>query len=172
MKIKLSVLISFFIFCEACLAQSSTCARKAQINYQDVLVDSSSNLKGEGLRYYLAKDSKSLKYLEEYQNKSKSSWRSAALSTTGTGLMLLSILRPSEGKDEEFTGRSPLLIGGISMVLISFLISKNNEINNEHLLLRSIEEYNKRNTPKIYFAPTTNNSNEGQGLSVGLMKDF
>ena len=35
---------------------AETCSRVASINYQEVLIDVSSNNRGEGLRYYLAKD--------------------------------------------------------------------------------------------------------------------
>jgi hypothetical protein len=56
------------------------------------------------------------------------------------------------------------------MIGISYLISKTNQYNNEYLLLRSIDEYNKRNTPKIFFSPT--DPSQGMGAGIGIGQEF
>jgi hypothetical protein len=162
------VLLSVISFLSAHAAE--TCSRVATINYQEVLVDVSNSSRGEGLRYYLEKDPLSKELLDEYQKNNRPSWKSASLSTLGTGMLLAGFLRNSEGENETFTGRRFLLFGGISMIAVSYLISKTEQYNNEYLLLKSIDEYNKRNTPKIYFAPTDLRSGAGFGIGVG--KEF
>ncbi len=145
-----------------------TCSRVATINYQEVLVDVSSVNRGEGLRYYLQKDQFAKELLNEYQENNRLTWKSAAMSTLGTGMLLGSLLRTSSGDSETLTSRNFLLLGGISLIGISYLVSKTNQYSNEYLLLKSIEEYNKRNTPRIFFAPT----NDGNGLGIGLGQEF
>ena len=56
-------ILSLLFFNLSALA-SESCSRTATINYQEVLVDSASSLKGEGLRPYLAKDAEALSYLK------------------------------------------------------------------------------------------------------------
>lgn len=146
---------------------AETCSRVAIINYQEVLVDVSSANRGEGLRFYLEKDEIAKELLDEYQENNRPTWKNAALSTVGTGLMLAGLLRSSEGRGEALTGRSTLLLGGASMIAFSYLISKTKQHNNEHLLDKSIEEYNKRNTPRIFLAPTNQNGRFGIGIGVG-----
>lgn len=144
-----------------------TCSRVATINYQEVLVDVSSKNRGEGLRYYLEKDAVAKDLLDEYQENNRPTWKSAALSTLGTAMLLGSFLRTSDGKEEGITSRNILLFGGATMIAVSYLISKTNQYNNEYLLQKSVEEYNKRNTPKIFFAPTDPSSGFGLGIGVG-----
>jgi hypothetical protein len=43
-------------------------------------------------------------------------------------------------------------------MLLNFFVAKTLEITNEENLNRAIEEYNKRNLPKIYFSPEENRS--------------
>ncbi|MCM2349531.1 MAG: hypothetical protein NDI69_05885 [Bacteriovoracaceae bacterium] len=147
-----------------------TCSRVATINYQDVLVDVSNKNRGEGLRYYLEKDEVAKQLLDEYQENNRPTWKSAALSTLGTAMLLTSFLRTSDGSQDGIASRNILLFGGATMIAVSYLISKTNQYNNEYLLLKSVEEYNKRNTPKIFFAPT--NPQNGFGLGVGVGQEF
>lgn len=147
-----------------------TCSRVATINYQEVLVDVSNKNRGEGLRYYLEKDEVAKQLLDEYQENNRPTWKSAALSTLGTAMLLGSFLRTSDGKEDGITSRNILLFGGATMIAVSYLISKTNQYNNEYLLLKSVEEYNKRNTPKIFFAPT--NPQNGFGLGIGVGQEF
>lgn len=165
---KLTILIFFMIALSAFAEE--TCSRVATINYQEVLVDVSSKNRGEGLRYYLEKDQVSKSLLDEYQENNRPTWKSAGLSTLGTGMMLFGLLRTSGGSNETLTSRNFLLFGGATMIAVSYLISKTNQYSNEYLLSKSIEEYNKRNTPKIFFSPT--DPKNGIGFGVGLGQEF
>jgi hypothetical protein len=164
--LKLTVLLSL-LFPLPILA-AETCSRVATINYQEVLVDVSSSNRGEGLRYYLQKDEVARQLLDEYQQNNRPTWKSAAMSTVGTGMILAGILRSNEGQNETFTGRSFLLFGGATLIGVSYLISKTNQYNNEYLLSKSVEEYNKRNTPRIFFSPT----GDGAGMGIGVGGEF
>jgi hypothetical protein len=167
--IKLSFLL-FFLFHVHAAFSAEVCSRVATINYQEVLVDVSANNRGEGLRYFLEKDAVSKDLLDEYQKNNRPTWRSAALSTVGTTLIMAGLLRSGEGENEEFTGRQTLLLTGAITIAVSYLISKTNQRNNEYLLSKSIEEYNKRNTPRIYLSPMGSKSNIG--LGAGVTQEF
>ena len=146
---------------------AETCSRVATINYQEVLVDVSSRNRGEGLRYYLAKDPQANELLNEYQRNNKSSWKSAAMSTLGVGMILGALLRTSNGNDESITGKNFLLFGGLTLITVNYFVSRTMEANNEQNLTQAVEEYNKRNTPKIFFSPT----NSG-GFGAGVSQEF
>lgn len=165
--LKLSVLILSVIFATQLWAVE-TCSRVATINYQEVLVDVSSSNQGEGLRYYLEKDEIAKQLLDEYQENNNPTWKSAAMSTLGTAMILGGFLRTTDGSEEFYTSRNALIFGGASLIAISYLISKTKQYNNEYLLLKSVDEYNKRNTPKIYFAP----SGDMKGVGIGVGKEF
>lgn len=162
---KLTILISFLLTFNSWAQE--TCSRVANINYQQVLVDVSSKHRGEGLRYYLEKDDVAKGLLNEYQENNRPTWKRAALSTLGSAMMIGGLLRSSGGDDESLVGKNFLLFGGATMIAVSYLISKTNQYNNEYLLMKSIEEYNKRNTPKIYFSPTDPKNGLGLGVAVG-----
>lgn len=166
--LKLTVLILFALLSDSFAAE--TCSRVATINYQEVLVDVSSNNRGEGLRYYLEKDQPAKGLLDEYQENNRPSWKNAALSTLGTGMIAGGILRTGSGEGESFTNRNVLIVGGISMIAISYLVSRTNQYKNEYLLQKSVEEYNKRNTPKIYLTPL--DTQKGMGVGAGLSQEF
>lgn len=161
--LKLTVLICLF-FCPLLFA-AETCSRVATINYQDILVDVSSKNRGEGLRYYLEKDEVAKSLLNEYQENNRPTWKSAALSTVGSGLIIGGLLSPGGGET-----RNMFLFGGATMIAVSYMISKTIQYNNEYLLSKSVEEYNKRNTPKIFFSPTGTKS--GMGFGVGVGQEF
>ena len=148
-----------------------SCSRTAVVNYQEVLVDASSSNRGEGLRYYLQRDPVAKKLLNEYQQNNRPRWQSAALSTLGTATVLTGFLRSGEGKSETLTGRNTLIFGGLTMIAVSYLISRTNQYNNEWLLQRAIEEHNKRNTPRIYFSADPDSSNS-TGFGMGMQKEF
>lgn len=158
----LSVLFSVQIWA------AETCSRVATINYQEVLVDVSSSNRGEGLRYYLEKDQVAKELLNEYQENNRPTWKSAAMSTLGTAMILGGLLRTNDGGNEGLTSRNFLLFGGATLIGVSYLAAKTNSYNNEYLLLKSIEEYNRRNTPRIFFAPT----DDGNGLGIGVGQEF
>jgi hypothetical protein len=158
-----------------CLASfglgAETCSRVATINYQEVLVDVSSSNRGEGLRYYLAKDAVAKELLDEYQHNNRPTLGNAAMSTFGTAMIIGGLLRGPEGRDDTLTSRNFLLIGGATLIAVSYLIAKTNQYNNEYLLSKSVEEYNKRNTPRIFFTPTVS-PRDGVGAGFGIGQEF
>lgn len=158
----LSALISFSLY------GAETCSRVATINYQEVLVDVSSSNRGEGLRYYLSKDPVAKELLDEYQANNRPTWKSAAMSTVGTAMILAGFLSGNSGNSSSLVNRNFLLFGGVSLIGVSYLISKTNQYSNEYLLTKSIEEYNKRNSPRIFFSPTS----DGRGVGFGLGQEF
>jgi hypothetical protein len=145
-----------------------TCSRVAVINYQEILVDSNASEKGEGLRYHLEKDAVAKEYLNTYQKNSTIRWPNALLGTAGTGLVLFGFFS-SNAQDRQI-----LLVSGAATILVNFLIARTLEVANEVNLNKAIEEYNKRNLPKIYF--NTDNPQAGNdgfpGFKVGLAKDW
>lgn len=72
------------------------------------MVDVSSNNRGEGLRYYLERDPVSKQLLDEYQENNRPTWKSAALSTLGTGMILGGFLRSNEGERKPSPVVTPL----------------------------------------------------------------
>lgn len=136
------------------------------INYQEVLVDSSSSNKGEGLKYYLNRDPISKKYLTQYQEKNKPNWYSTFIGTSGTLLVIYGTFQSSTPTFNKNT----LIYSGASLLFLNYLIAKTNEHNNEHLLNKSINEYNKRNLPRIYFNPIV--SQKRFGVYGGILQDF
>ncbi len=133
-------------------------------------MDVSSRNRGEGLRYYLQKDQVSKALLDEYQENNKLNWKSAAFSTLGAGMILFGVLRTSEGENETVTSKNFLILGGLTLITVNYFVSRTMEYNNERLLSQSVEEYNKRNTPKIFFSPT--DPQNGYGFGVGASQEF
>ncbi|MBH47963.1 MAG: hypothetical protein CME71_07300 [Halobacteriovorax sp.] len=148
---------------------SQVCSRVALVNYQEILVDTSSTQKGEGLRFYLEKDNVAKSYLDDYQEGTKIKWQNAAIGTVGTG-MIIGGLFASDGSD----AKKSLLIGGAAMILVNFFVARTLEYNNEQNLSRAIEEYNKRNLPKILFYPDGLPAETGTspGLGMAIFKDW
>ena len=144
-----------------------TCSRVAIINFQEVLVDSNTSEKGEGLRYHLEKDPVAKEYLDIYQKNSAIRWPSAILGTAGTGLMLFGFFN-SDTED-----RRLYLIAGGATILVNFLVTRTLEITNEANLNRSIDEYNKRNLPKIFFNPEeTQGQIDFSKVKLGLVQQW
>jgi hypothetical protein len=145
-----------------------TCSRIAVINYQEVLVDANASEKGEGLRYHLEKDPVAKQYLDTYQKNSAIRWPNALLGTAGTGLLLFGFFTANS------QDRQVYLIAGGATILVNFLVARTLEVTNEANLNRAIQEYNKRNLPKIFFNPEgIRESDAGlSGFKVGLNKDW
>ena len=165
----MSILIHLLI--ASCSFSAETCSRTSTINYQEVLVDTNSVQKGEGLRYYLEKDPKALSLLNKYQNGTKTNWINAGLGTIGT-LMILSGFLTTSSK----SGKQSLLITGSSVIALNFLVAKTLEHKNESNLHRAIKEYNARNLPRIYFNsggidPQTGHK-QGSGFLLNYSKGF
>lgn len=173
MKLLLSTILTWLLVTNA--YASDICSRTATVNYQEVLVDSSSSKLGEGLRFYLEKDPEAKELLDKYQESNKMRWVDAAMSTTGSGLIIFGLFRSSSNTDSGLLSRQSMVMGGVSLIVLSYLISRTIQYNNEKYLMKSIEEYNKRNTPRIYFSPLSQNGLNGTssiGLTAGLSRDF
>jgi hypothetical protein len=149
---------------------TETCSRVAIINYQEVLVDTSSNAKGEGLRFYLQKDPGAKALLDEYQQKNKPSIWAATTSTLGSVMVLGGLLQTNDDTSG-ITNRNTLIYGGLLLSSITYLASKTMQYNNEELLERAVEQYNKRNLPRIYFSPYRDN-NSNFSIGVGVQQEF
>lgn len=164
----LFVFLFFMLLCSKTVSAVETCSRIAIINYQEVLVDSNAFEKGEGLRFHLEKDPIAREYLDSYQKNSAIRWPNALLGTAGTGLLLFGFFT-SNSQDRQI-----YLISGGATILVNFLIARTLEVANEANLTHAIEEYNKRNLPKIYFNPENNlqGSASFPGFKVGLAKDW
>ncbi len=145
------LIISLSLFCLHATANES-CSRIAVINDQEILVDPSLNQKGEGLRFHLEKDQGAKRLLEMYQNQSSNKIRPAVIGSVGSLLLLSSFITNTSDNN-----RKALFIGGLSTLFINFLVTKTIENNNEKYLIESIQEYNKRRSPKIYLK-----TNEGE----------
>ncbi|MBF0311825.1 MAG: hypothetical protein HQK52_00320 [Oligoflexia bacterium] len=154
------------------------CGRSAIVNYQEVMVDTTGNTKkGEGLRYFLDKDPISKKYLDEYQKRSSPKWYNAAIGTVGTGFFIFGLGNSGSIQESGIGSRRFYMLGGLSILVLNFLLVRTLEYNNERLLLRSVEEYNKRNLPKIYFTPYSENhggrsESDSIGVAAGFIKEF
>jgi hypothetical protein len=152
-----------------CFSQE-TCSRTALINFQEVIIDTDSTKKGEGLRFFLEKDEIALNYLEAYQDQARIKWSSAAIGTAGTGLLVAGLFTSSNSDSKRL-----MYIGGFTLLALNFLIAKTMETNNEQNLINAIEEYNKRNLPRIeLLSPNRADSNKilNWGLSIGKTWDF
>ena len=159
MSIRLIIILCFSLGQMSYVWSEETCSRVAVINHQKVLVDTSSTKKGEGLRYYIDKDPVAKNYLDTYQDKSRPNWANAAVGTLGTSLLIGGLFTSDSPKDpnEKFNNKEILLGSGAIIILLNFIVARTNSYNNEKYLNKAVEEYNKRNTPKIFFTPYKNN---------------
>jgi hypothetical protein len=146
----------------------NTCSRTAIINHQEILVDTNSTDRGEGLRPYLEKDKVAKSYLDLYQDNSKVRWHSAALGTLGALTIISSFFTSSS------ESRRSLMIAGASLMTINFFTAKTLENSNEANLRKAVEEYNKRNIPRIHFDPNHKSDIEkdSPGLTFQLQKSW
>lgn len=145
---------------------AANCGRTVTIDYQEVLIDNDATQKGEGLRYYLAKDPVALSYLDKYQEGTRIHWANAALGTIGTGLILGASLNSGSGE-----GRNNMIISGAILLAINFLIVKTRETYNETYLEQAIEEYNRRNIPRIMLE-TSPSPADGVGVGLSIERRF
>lgn len=160
-------LVFLFFFSSLQVFAVETCSRIAIINYQEVLIDSNTSQKGEGLRYHLEKDPVAKEFLNTYQENSGIRWPSALLGTTGTGLLLYGFFN----SDSE--NRRLFIISGTATILVNFLVARTLEVTNESNLNRAIEEYNKRNLPKIFFNPEETQSQINfSNIRLGLVQQW
>jgi hypothetical protein len=143
-----------------------TCGRTALINYQEVLVDTDSSQKGEGLRFYLEKDPLAKELLNDYQEGTTHKFINVIFGVAGTGLVFSSIFVQNN------KNKSGLILTGLALTIINFLAASTIEYTNEKVLIKSIEEYNKRNLPRIYFNPVKNESTSEFSPLVMLEKSW
>lgn len=166
LKLSLLVLISYFpIWGHA----ADTCSRVAVINYQEVLVDAGAGKMGEGLRYFLERDPLSKNLLDTYQKKNQPTILNASASTLGSIMILTGLLQTSD--EGAISSKNTMIYGGSLLVAVSYLASKTLKFNNEKYLKQAIDQYNKRNSPRIYFSPFQDD-NGGSGIGFGLQKGF
>lgn len=151
-------IISFSLDCLA----DELCSRTVEINSQEVLIDLNSTQKGEGLKSYLEKDSQANSYYEKYQEGNKFKWQDTLLGTGG-GLAVLTGL--SLGSQN--TSKNTFIIAGVSMIALQFIIGYSVKRSNESNLEKAIEEYNKRNFPKINVT-----ENEGKNIFLAHTWEF
>jgi hypothetical protein len=147
---------------------NGVCSRTAIVKYQNILVDSSNSKKGEGLRFIIEKDSIAKNYLDAYQEKTQMRWLNALIGTTGTLMFFSGLTKTGSFKDSGITSKRSLMIGGAAVIMINYLIIKTLNYSSEALLLRSIEEYNKRNMPQIYFAPQSSLGPNASGMRENI----
>jgi len=163
-----SKILLLFCLCATSISHAAEiCSRVAEIGGQSVLIDSSSTQKGERLRPYLAKDAEASKFLTTYQDQLKMRWQNALLGTAGTGLTIAGLLT-----NDASNNRQTLLVGGITLIAINFLVARTLEASNEKNLLSAVEEYNKRNFPKIYLFKSDTNDQNNQGVLLNKSWGF
>ncbi len=166
MKLLVTIIASFSLIYTSFASES--CSRIATINYQDVLVDPNTSQKGEGLRYFIEKDQIAKEYLNEYQKNTQITWKNALLGSMGSAVMISSLFA------DDNQNKKIYLISGATMILLNFLVARTLEITNEQNLNKAIEEYNKRNLPKIFFNPQASNnySSPSFNLAMGITKNW
>ena len=163
------VMILFFIFNSAISFANEICSRVATISYQKVLVDAGSNKKGEGLRFYLDKDPISKELLDKYQKKNKPTILSAATSTAGSLFILAGLFKTNDSAGVQ--NNNTLIFGGATLIAMSYLTSKTIQFSNEKILKQAVDQYNKRNTPYIYFSPYKD-QNGNSSIGFGVNQEF
>ena len=174
----------FFLFISLFILQplraQKTCSRVAKINFQDVLVDTSSSRKGEGIKFYLEKDPQAKSFYDRYLDNQKDQLIPSLLGTLGVGLILTGILKSNSSDNENrFKDRGIWVAAGAVTLGVNYILANIRGKQNEKNLHSAVEEYNKRNLPKIYFGPFINqyenerNSNSRKfGIQGQLRKEF
>lgn len=162
-------ILLLLIFTNTAVNAAQTCSRIAKINYQQVLVDAGSDKRGEGLRFYLEKDPVSKELLDEYQEKNKPTILSRSASTAGSILLFTGLIQTN--KKSGVQNQNTLLYSGALLIGLSYLMTKTFLYNNEKLLKESIDQYNKRNRPKIFFSPYSDNG-RSTGIGIGIQRGF
>lgn len=163
----MKIIVIFLFSISQLINADSTCSRTAIINDQEVLIDTNYSEKGEGLRFQIDKDPVAKEYLDEYQKNTGIRWQNAVLGTVGTLLIIAGIFTQSDDKRQR-----TLILSGAGAMTVNFFFAKTMENANERNLERAIEEYNKRNIPKIYFSPDQNLRTNEKGVSFFLSKDW
>lgn len=162
LRLAFSILL---IFGQIGLVQANEiCSRVAIIDFQEVLVDTNTTQKGEGLRYHLKKDPVARLYLDRYQEGTQIKWYNAITGTVGSALFLSGVM----ARNASSKNRRTLMLGGIVLIATNFLMAKTSSYSNELNLYKAIEEYNKRNLPRIYFNPIDQKNQENALKNLGI----
>ena len=152
------------------VSAAETCGRTAIINNREVLLDTSSLQKGEGLRSWLERDKKALKHFNLYRRGGRIHWSSTLLGTLGPTSLIAGLLTNSDKKRKK-----TFFTWGAVLVLANFLISGTRTTANESHLEEAIDQYNKRHTPKIHFEPNHRQKKDfpfKKKVSLFLKKDW
>lgn len=158
MNVVIKTLIVIMIVRISYVDATETCSRVAIINHQEILTDTNTGNKGEGLRYYLERDEVAKKYLNIYQDGTQIKTINTVLGSIGTIFLLSGVIsNNSSGLRDNF------LIGGATAISLNFLITKTLNFANESNLENAINEYNKRHLPRIYFNPNILNKRLNSG---------
>lgn len=158
-----TIFVALIGFSHRAVALEAKCGRTAEINGENIAIDASTTQKGEGLRFYLTKDPEAKKYFDEYTESNKPNWKRIGVSTFGMGLIIGGFLS-SNDTDNDFFKRDTLLVSGVTIVALSFVYAKTRQSEKEVILQKSINEYNKRNEPKILITPQYRQDNDGWGI--------
>lgn len=161
------IIVFFALALSQATYASKICSRIAIINNQEILIDNNSLKKAEGLRFHLAKDEVAKSFLDRYQEGTTRIWHSAIIGTTGTGLIIGGLMSNSSSDNN-----SRLILGGVSLLIINYLVSQTLDYTNEFNLQKAVEEYNKRNLPKIYLKNHSNDDNSANASDIYLEKSW
>ena len=131
------------IFLESGLAAKS-CGRTATINHQEIPLEIISGGKGDGLRSYLEKDKEAMRYFDLYQERNRIHPFNTLLGIVGPGFLLTGLALESRSEHKK-----TFLTWGSVLVVTNFLVTKTIQGTGELYLEKAVEEYNKRNSPKI-----------------------
>jgi hypothetical protein len=156
------------------VSAAESCNRTATVNYQEVLIDTSPTLKGEGLRYFLDRDPVALSHLDQYQKTNKTKWPNAVMGITGVSLLLGGVFTKSTSGEGPFGGKKLMIMGGTAVLLLNYLIAKTISHRGEEHLFRAVEEYNSRNLPHIIFSPAVGDDPKhfSPGFGAGIYQSF
>ena len=170
----LCILVTGLVSIYSPFAISESCNRTATVNYQEVLVDTSPTLKGEGLRYFLARDPVALSQLDQYRKTNRTIWPNALIGITGVSLLLGGVFTKSTPEEGTFSGKKLLIMGGTATLLLNYLLAKTIAYQSEAHLLKAVEEYNSRNLPHIIFSPTVGDDPKhfSPGFGAGIYQSF
>ena len=121
-----------------------SCERVATVNHQEIPLETMSGSKGEGLRPYLEKDDEAMRHLELYQERHRIHPFNTLLGVVGPGLLATGLVLDSRSEQKK-----TFLTWGAVLVVTNFLVTKTIQGTGDSYLEKAVEEYNKRNSPRI-----------------------
>ena len=160
------ICLAFVVFSENALASRRACERVGIVNHQEIPLETMSGSKGEGLRSYLEKDKEALHYFNLYQERNQIQPFNTVLGIVGPGLLLTGVILESGVKEKE-----TFLTWGAVLVVTNFLVTRTIQGVGETYLEKAVEEYNKRNFPKIDLNFHTPDSSQ-KNIALMIKKDW